>query len=105
VIEPPRRQESDDGFALAAQILRLQVELLSAADGAFQGAETAVTGVCELLRAWREGLVPTEEDLARAHAASLAFVDAVRASRTQLAEYRDRARIALDDLGSPSTST
>lgn len=79
---------------LTATWKRLHNSMMTAVDGAFQGAETAVDGVRELLASWHRGVKPSPHDLSRAHAACVDFLGAVRNARVEVAKELDRVKRA-----------
>jgi hypothetical protein len=79
---------------LTAAWKRLHDSMMIAVDGAFQGAETAVDGVRELLASWHRGVKPSAHDLSCAHAACVDFLRAVRNARGEVAKELDRVKRA-----------
>jgi hypothetical protein len=93
--EPQQVKRSAEVQDLSAALKRLHDGMMTAVDGAFEGAESAVEGVRRLLASWHQGVKPSHHEFSRAHAACVDFLGVVRQARVEVAKEVDRVKQVL----------
>jgi hypothetical protein len=93
--EPQLVKWSAELQELTVTLKQLHDGMMTAVDGAFQGAEGAVEGVRHLLVSWHQGVKPSHHEFSCAHAACVDFLGVVRQARVEVAKELDRVKRTL----------
>ena len=93
--EPQLVKWSAELQELTVTLKQLHDGMMTAVDGAFQGAEGAVEGVRHLLVSWHQGVKPSHHEFSCAHAACVDFLAVVRQARGEVVKELDRVKRTL----------